>query len=64
MRKIYTISDLQHLSIGSLQALFRQEAQSLHGAKVTQAISQANMDKISRTITAKRHAPVPKPPGI
>lgn len=64
MRKIYTVSDLQHLSIGSLQALFRQEAQSLHGADVTKAISQANMDKISRIITVKRRAPAPKTPGF
>ena len=64
MRKIYTVSDLQHLSISSLQALFRQEAEALHGAEVTQAISQANMDKISRTIAAERHTPAPKPPGF
>ena len=64
MRKIYTVSDLQHLSIGSLQALFRQEAEALHGAEVTQAISQANMDKISRTIADKRLAPTQKPPGF
>lgn len=64
MRKIYTVSDLQHFSIGSLQALFRQEAEALHGAEVTQAISLANMDKISRTITAKHRAPASNPPGF
>ncbi len=61
MRKIYTVSDLQHLSIGSLQALFRQEAEALHGAEVTQAISQANLEKISQTISIKRKAPALKP---
>ncbi|AMO67358.1 MULTISPECIES: hypothetical protein [Spongiibacteraceae] len=64
MRKSYTIFELQSYSVGSLQALFRAEADGLQGAKLDQSIATANLRAISGVIEAKRKAPAPKPPGM
>ena len=62
MRKSYTIFELQHFSEGSLQALFRAEADALQAAEIDQLVSRANLHTISRVIVQKRKPAGPKPP--
>ena len=64
MRQSYTIFELQHFSEGSLQALFRAEADALQAAEFDQSISRANLHTISKVIVQKRKPAGPKPPAF
>lgn len=64
MRKSYTIFELQSYSLGSLQAMFRAEADGLQGAKMDQSIATANLHAISGVIEAKRKSLAPRPPSL